>query len=190
MPHDKWPADRPYSDEFEAGARAKFHELGLSPYQARGLYDWYIDQNLQALNGLSTRYDAPMAELEKEWGSGFDKEFGLAQNTLTFLVNGNKEHPLIKWLDSTGENKNPVLIRFFNELGKSIGEDTIRGGEDSFVATDDELKAINKKINDMRADAKGAFMDINHPGHKDAVQEMYGLYQQRDKMQAALQAGG
>jgi hypothetical protein len=178
MPHDNWPKDVPYSAEFENAARQKFHELGIAPVQAKALYEWYVGQNLEAIKGLGTRYEAPMADLEKEWGANSAKEFDIAQKALSFLVDGNKEHPLIKWLDSTGENKNPVLIKFFNDLGKKLGEDTLRG-EESIVSTQDELQEIDKKIAEMRSDPKGAYQDPNHPGHKIAVAEMKKLYDQK-----------
>lgn len=183
MPHDNWPKEIPYDDKFEAGAREQFHKLGLTPGQAKGLYEWYVGQNLEALKGVqatqATRYDADFGKLQTEWGGSFGKEFETAQKTLSYIVNGDMNHPIVKWLDSTGENKNPVLIKFFNEIGKKfIGEDELRG-EDTHVATEDEVLEVEKKIAEMRGDPKGPYLDANNPGHKIAVAEMKKLYDRR-----------
>lgn len=189
MPHENWPKDVPYSAEFETAARQEFHKLGLTTAQGKALYSWYVDQNLAALKTMgdtqATRYDADFGKLQTEWGTNFDKEFETAQKALGFIVNGDKEHPIIKWLDSTGENKNPVLIKFFNEIGKKfISEDELRG-ENNQMPDENELVDVEKKIAEMRADPKGAYMDERNPGHKIAIAEMKALYDRRVALQNA-----
>jgi hypothetical protein len=187
MPHENWPKEIPYDEKFEGGARAKFHELGLTSGQAKGLYEWYIGQNLEAVKGVqasqATRYDEDFGKLETEWGPNFKKEFETAQKTLGYIVNGDMSHPIVKWLESTGENKNPVLIKFFNEVGKKfIGEDELRG-EDTHVPTEEEAVEVEKAIAAHRADPKGPFMDAAHPGHKLAVAEVKKLYDRKIEIQ-------
>jgi hypothetical protein len=52
------------------------------------------------------------------------------------------------------------------------------------VPSEAEILEVDKKIAEMRADPKGAYMDIGHPGHKMAVDEMYKLYQKKNELQA------
>jgi hypothetical protein len=184
MSHDNWPKELPYNEDFEKGARSEFHKLGLTTQQGKELYNWYIEQNKVAYDGLQHRYDAGQEELRAKWGSSYDKEFGIAQRAMMTVLNNNIEHPLIKWLDSSGESRNPVLIEFFNELGKGLGEDNTRV-EETAVPTQEESNEVAKKIADMRADPKGAYMDANHPGHKLAVEEMHKLYMKKVELQQA-----
>jgi len=183
MSREGWPEGANYNENFEKSARAEFHKLGLSAEQGKQLYNWYIEQNRAEFDNIQHRYDAGQDELRSEWGSNYEREFGIAQRALVAVLNNNLDHPLIKWLDQTGESRNPVLIRFFNELGKGLGEDNTRP-EETTVPSDEEMLEINKKIADIRADPKSAYNDVNHPGHKMAVDEMYKLYQKKNEIQA------
>jgi hypothetical protein len=182
MRREGWPDGAPYNEDFEKGAREQFHKLGLTTEQGKNLYNWYIDQNKAAFETLEHRYDQGQQDLRSKWGAGYDREFGVAQRAMLKVLNNNTEHPLIKWLDSSGESRNPVLIEFFNELGKGLGEDNTHV-EESTVPTEEEIVEVSKKIAEMRADPKGPYRDPNHPGHKIAVDEMYKLYQKRVELQ-------
>lgn len=183
MSRDSWPEGAPYNEDFEKSARETFHKLGLTTEQGKNLYNWYVEQNKGAWEGLQHRYDAPQEDLRKEWGSNYDREFGIAQRAMMTVLNNNVDHPLIKWLDESGESRNPVLIRFFNELGKGLGEDNTQP-EETTVPSEEEIREVDKKIAEMRADPKGPYQDIGHPGHKLAVEEMYKLYQKKNELQA------
>jgi hypothetical protein len=183
MSREGWPEGAPYNENFEKSAREQFHKLGLTTEQGKNLYNWYIEQNKAEFENIQHRYDKGQDDLRAKWGNNYDREFGIAQRAMLTVLNNNIEHPLIKWLDQSGESRNPVLIEFFNELGKGLGEDNTRPEETS-VPTDEEMREVDKKIAEMRADPKGAYMDVNHPGHKLAVDEMYKLYQKKNELQA------
>jgi hypothetical protein len=167
-----------YNEPLEQAARAKFYELGLSAKQAQGLYNWFMEADTQAREAFGTRYEQGQADLNKEWGVQADANFALAQKGLYLLVNGNKEHPLVKWLDSTGETYNPVLIKFFHEFAKAAGEDNLAGLEEitGGAPMEGEIEQWEKEIANVRSDPKSAFSDPQHAGHKAEVERILGLY--------------
>jgi hypothetical protein len=178
------PEGLTYNEPLETAARAKFHELGLSSRQAKGIYDWFMQADTQAREAFGTRYEAGQGELNKEWGANADLNHSLAQKGLFLLVNGNKEHALVKWLDQSGEAFNPVLIKFFYDYAKSVGEDRLAGLEDNAkpMNSEDEITAIEKEIANARSDPKSAFADERHAGHKAEVERILGLYRKVQEM--------
>src|SRR5215831_6197644 len=97
MSREGWPEGANYNENFEKSARAEFHRLGLTAEQGKSLYNWYIGQNRAEWDNLQHRYDAGQDELRTEWGSNYDREFGIAQRALVAVLNNNLDHPLIKW---------------------------------------------------------------------------------------------
>src|SRR5215472_9353722 len=138
LDHSTIPTDVTYNQNLEDQARAKFHELGLTPNQATGLYNWFLQADTAARQAHTERYVQGQQDLDKEWGTSAEANHSLAQRGLAYLVGGNPEHPLVKWLDSSGEAYNPVLIKFFHEIGRGLGEDFLAGMEDEInVASPD-----------------------------------------------------
>jgi hypothetical protein len=113
--------------------------------------------------------------LENEWGSAYKTKFGLAAK----LVGEFGDESLVKFLDDSGENNNPHLIRIFSEVasklyktgnfpGKHDTEGSLAGMTPSEADTE---------INMIRGDKNHPFNNKNHPNHKKAGQDMLRLYE-------------
>jgi|SRR5215467_501760 len=177
------PEGLTYNEPLENAARTKFHELGLTQKQAQGIYDWFMQADGAARDTYANRYEQGQADLRAEWGSRAEANFTLAQKGLFLLVDGNKEHPLVKWLDSSGEAFNPILMKFFHEYAVSVGEDRLNGLEEQGAPmSEEEVANISKEIANARSDPKSAFSDVNHAGHKAEVERILGLYRKLQEM--------
>lgn len=102
-------------------ATTKFHELGLTPDQAKGLLDWYVGDaakgaELQQVEREKARATGEAA-LKQEWGDSFDAKMGLVKVWLK--ENGSED--LLKWAEETGAGNNPAFIKaLVNSASKTL----------------------------------------------------------------------
>lgn len=158
------------------------HKAGIPKSAAQELAHWWANQMQGSVEG--TRASAEQqkaawdAELRKEWGYAHDRNLKIAGNTLGHLIalageTPDANHPLVKMLNQTGMGDHPAMIRFFHKLAAKFGEDAFLDADQGPSAED--VASAKARIAELRNDAKGAYWDGNHPGHKDAVEEMKRL---------------
>lgn len=77
----------------------------------------------QRTNEMLERWDSVL-ENDKEFGADYDANIDIAQKALDKY--GDEE--LNKWLDSTGFNRNPMLIKAFWRIGKDLQDAKVLAG--------------------------------------------------------------
>lgn len=171
----KLPKDQQVNEDFVKKYKELAHKTGLLPTQAQSLMDWYIGHEKQTLGALAlakkTASEEAIGGLKKEWGEGYDKNLALAKMAVREV--GGQD--FLKYLDDSGEGNNPQVIKMLAKVGKLLGEDKVRGiSSGGFGSSPAEIRG---EIDKMMSDVKGPYFDPGHPGHKQAVAKMEGLYQ-------------
>lgn len=152
--------------------RETAHKLGLLPQQVSGVYQFYIDHLKDQAADFDKFRDESKAEseakLRKEWGRKYDENLALAQK----VIQATADDDAVALLNE-GLGNDPRLVKMFAKVGELISEDKLHGKPKSYLLTPEEAQ---KKINTIRGDPKHAYNNKDHPGHKEAVQEVEGLY--------------
>lgn len=181
---DKYPAyDEKLAEkagltkEVTASAMKKFHELGLTPRQAKGLLnDWYLSE---AANGADlqekSRQEASakaVADLKQQYGDKYDSRVALVKSALA-LGGGD----LADRLEKAGFGNDPELFKALVAIGEKTLEDTTaRGGKG--VGGQDAKSAAAQEIGTLILDKEfqAALMNGMHPGHDAALQRWTRLH--------------
>jgi hypothetical protein len=149
------------------------HKSGLLPKQAESLFHWYHEEvegaQKAVLEEHKQKADSEMFALKKDWGVGFDKEIDLAKRALRQFASQEE----IETLKESGLTSNVKFVRLMNKIGKGLKEDSFsHESAGNFGVTKEEA---SNKISAMYADRTGPYMNKQHPGHKQALQEMLKL---------------
>lgn len=160
-----------YDEEFKKEFQEKAHEAGLLPHQAKEVFEFWNSKISEASQGFSEEQQQKQQEeienLRKEWGAGFDKELKTAQTALKQFA----DEGTIEYLKESGLGNDPKLIKLFNQIGKSMNEDTFNRDTVKHLGTTKE--EAQEKINEMLGqDQTGPYWNPEHPGHKKAVEDM------------------
>lgn len=164
------------SEDMEKWYKSTAHKYGLTAKQAAGLYQEYVQWGKGMVDGngqrLAQMRDQATAELKKEWGAAYDSKFKNAINVIRKFA----DQDFVDMLDNTGLGSHPTMLRIFDKIATTYGEDTLSDPSRSTVAMTptEAAAAIAQKYNDksfMEAYHKG-----DHPSHKWAVEEMSKLY--------------
>lgn len=155
--------------------KQKAHELGLLPQQAQGLLDFY--SGLENSSAEKVKADTELAkanaitELRKEFGLAYDEKINKADNVFkTFFA---KDMAELRLEDGTPVGSHPGFIRALVEMSKNFSEDNLgTGQEESGILTPDEAQ---REVNKILVDKNHPYHLKNHPGHQDAVQEVFKL---------------
>lgn len=154
-------------------------ENGILPKQAEKLLGFYQDLNKQALTANEAAKSAKMTEgveaLKKEWGNGFDKEVNAAKKALETFGDPDA----IKYIRENGLGNDPVLVKIFNKIGKTLGEDTIKGDNGSRPGWGMTPAEADAKINSILSNAGHPYYNESHPNHAAAVKEVTELFAQK-----------
>jgi hypothetical protein len=168
------PKEYQPEDDFKGAISNMAHELGLNQKQFDKMVQWGLQQSQGIYEKNNRILNESINELKKKWGYSFDRNRERAQKTAAMLVDFKSDHPFIQWLESTGNVDNPIVLDFFYDLSKRLGEDNFVDEHVKKEASDKE--EAGKKIREIMSDAKHAYFNENSPMHKDAVNEMARLY--------------
>lgn len=169
LPKEFVPPDEMKSSLFNAA-----HSLGLNQKQLDGLVSWAATEAKKQFEAEMSGTTAAEAELKEKWGYRFDNNRDRAVRTISTLAGMNKDHPFVKWLEATGNDKNPAVLQFFYEVSEGLGEDNLVTETSRREAT--EASEAQKKINIIMSDMNGPYFNTNDPRHNDTVQEVSRLY--------------
>lgn len=148
-------------------AAGKFHELGLTPRQAKGLLDWYTSDATKGAETAATQAAAEKVAaenaLKQEFGDAYPAKMGLVKAFLSKY--GSPE--LIAWAEETGAGNNPAFVRSLIKAGEALLEDSSRrgvpvspGAEAAFARIEiEQMKA--QRLTDKAYSAK--FEDAKSP---------------------------
>lgn len=176
----KRPDGVPIDENLEASFRKFAHERGISKATAEGLYDWFVEQAQGLIENAGAQSEKWQNELRNEWGYAFDRNVKLASHALGHLIafagdTPDENHPLIKLLNETHLDDHPAMVRFFHKLAPKFGEDSLIEADTGPSETD--IQSAKDEMSELKADRKGAYWNVNHPGHKEAVARVNRLYE-------------
>lgn len=168
------PKDKQINPDMFKAFKEMAHKSGLLPKQAQKLFDWYAGQEESAMKAQSEQKQAltkqELADLQKEWGGGYDKNISLAKLAVDEV--GGPEFK--QYLEQSGLGNDVRVIKLMSKVGALLGEDKIRGqGGGSLGQTPAEL---NREITDIMGNKSHPYHDPNHPSHKSAVNQMSEYY--------------
>jgi hypothetical protein len=165
------PEGFPYMAELETSFRQLAFQAGLTPAATKIIYDGYnkfaLEQAQNSQRELKAEMEEIQAGLQKEWGVKYEENIALARKAMNqWAPPGSPE--LLALDRSIGES--PVLVKFFYNLGKSMGEgEFIAGG----YTANASLEAKRQEL--MR---HPAYVDEKHPEHKVIVDQVIKIYQE------------
>lgn len=172
----QFPLPEPAAGEWNPDAVGAFkkaaHGLGLTPRQAQGLMQMYVDMERSALKQREGSSQAQIGELQGEWGAAFKNNLAIAKSATRQLF-GQR---FINMLNRTGLGDDPDLIRGMLEVGKGLMEDGVIDAGEGFSSLESVQDEINRTLNlgpDERV--KHPYWNDKLAGHREAVDHMYRL---------------
>lgn len=133
------------------GAMKRFHELGLTPKQAKGLlHEWYLPNaitgsEIQAKQVEATR-KATIETLQMEYGDKLDAKKGLVKSVLQL---GGSE--LAEAIESSGYGDDPRMFRALAILGEKFLEDRSGKGGTAELGPEASAAAAQRRIEQIKA---------------------------------------
>lgn len=164
------PKEYALDDNFKSDMLKFAHELGLNQKQFNHMISWGLKQSQGIFEQQQIARQQEVEALKSKWGFRFDSKSERAKRTIAQLVGFKSDDPFVQWLQSTGNDTNPVVLEFFDRVAEEMGEDSFVDEQTKQEASDKE--EARKKINEIRADQKHPYWNENDPRHKDAVAEM------------------
>lgn len=164
-------------DKFVNSLKSKFHELGIPKTQAEGFVKWYsehFDNEVKTVQGqLETTFKNQQAGLQKEWGSAFEQNQGIAKKAVeAFGVKPEAIDALESVMGFDGVHK------LFHAIGSKLGEHDFidgngggGGGKGGALTPDAARKVLEDKKRDK------VFFDKFMSGDQEAVAEWNRLNQ-------------
>jgi len=159
------------NDPMADWARTSFHKAGLTDRQANLLSkDW--NEHMKGVASTNQEDLAAKAQeqdkaLKKEWGAAYDSNVKIAQKA-------SREFSLDA--DSIDRIENALgyseVMKLMHNVGAKLGEDTFATGDTSANVFGAMTPAqANHALADLMLDKEfmEAWMDNQHPGHKEAV---------------------
>jgi len=193
---DEYSIERPqlpegveYDEDLEKGFKDWAHKAGLSPRQAKNLFENYTKYSLergqkmgessaQAAQARAQQDADGVKGLQQEWGDKYEAKISGANHALKTLdPNGE----VVNILRESGLANNPAMIKLFAQVGETFAEDTFRGGS-TFKASMTGAKAPAEalaEIGHLKTDTafQKALMNKSEPGHAEVVARWNALHQ-------------
>lgn len=169
------PKDYQVTDEFRGSISSMAHQLGLNQRQFDAMIGWGMLQSKAITDKQMEVQTQMMKELRDKWGFAADANTERAHKTIAMLAKYNAKDPFVTWLEESGNDRNPLVLDFFYRASQELDEDNF---VDEHVKKDAADKAsAQQKINEIMADRKGPYWDVNSPMHKDTVARVQEYYQ-------------
>lgn len=148
-------------------------KAGLTKSQANALQEWFIGQHLEQNTAqMAARVqekEAALAELDKRWGAAKNRNVAMVQQ----LVAEHGGAEVKAALDETGAGNDPRVLEFLARMAGKMAEDNLIQPTSGGLTIED----AKKEMQAIRADAKGAYWNKGHAGHKAAVERVQYLTQ-------------
>lgn len=169
------------SDAFESWARNAFTQAGLTKQQAAAISQSWQQHTTDAMTNANEQYQASVQsehkELQREWGKAYEQQLNQAKMAVKeFGVSPEAIDALEKTMGYA------QTMRFFNNIGKALGEhEGVGGGDRGGNGGNGNLTPAQATAqwDELLADPEFAksLLDGNHPGHKQAVARRSRLFQ-------------
>jgi hypothetical protein len=166
------PAEFPkqyYSADLEGAYRTLAHKYGLTPKQAKGIYEGYMKTSQEMVAALlKAEADAKgqaEADLRKEWGSSYEEKLAAAKLVIQ-AIGGKDPHVAESLARKDPVWNHPALARFLANIGLAMREsDLIKGAPGAMKGTLQEeanrLMRSEAYLNDMHADHKATVKRVS-----------------------------
>lgn len=177
---DGLPEGLTVDDDYLKSLSGAFHEAGLSAAQAKKVFDAMNAYAAKNFTDSTTQEQMQMTQamenLRKEFGSAFDARIdGARRAVATFLDEQSRE-----FLQNSGLDGHPEMVRIFAEIGAKLGEPATDGGGGQGGGGFGPMTPAqaNAEINARYADAEFMQMynDRYHPRHAWAVEQLQQLF--------------
>lgn len=167
-----WPEGLPYDENREKAFRAVAHEAGLSNKQFKAVVEWANKSELglfQAANeNLAKAQADAVAKLKADpefGGDAYEKNVALASETAKKFGAG-------ELMNDPVFGNNPLVLKLFANIGKAVGEDSVKGAEFGKASPNDVKGQIDKILDDKTS----PYWNAKHPRHEEQVKLVSGLF--------------
>lgn len=158
-------------------ASKKFHELGLTPRQVKGLLnDWYVQDAVKGaeLQEQQRKQEAEKmaSELQKQHGDKLEAKKNMVRSL--FATHGGT---IAERLEKAGFGNDPELFNALAGIAEKFSEDSAARGGGAAGEMDSKASA-ERKIGELILDKEfqTALMNSMHPGHDAALKEWTRLH--------------
>jgi hypothetical protein len=158
---------------------ATFHELGIRPDQAQGILEKIYGPMMTATAEERAATSAASVEtasaaLKTEWGAAYDDHLAMAGQ-----AEASMGDDFMDWLESSGMNNDPRMIKVLARLGEATSEPgALPGGRDggggASRRTPAQMDASLAEFEDKHGEA---LQNRGHARHKWAVDERMKIIQ-------------
>jgi len=169
------PEGYEYNNDREIAFREKALQAGLTPKQAKAMYDHTIGSDISnfesSISSTKETKEAVQETLKKVWGADFDRNLGLAVGAIDRFFDEDSVD-VVKNLAAS----NAGVAAALHKIGSAIGEDRNSGNQMGHGTVKLTSKEAWAKIKEAQHDPKSAYRDRMHPGHNEAVEEVHELF--------------
>lgn len=173
-------ADSGLAADFITTLSEAAYSSGVLPQAASKLAGILAEKNKTAIADMqkaaNAQYEESVNSLKKEWGAGFDVELAKANAALKQFASPEE----ITQLTNAGITQNTTLIKLFNKLSKTLGEDVISSAAAGTSGAMTPASA-QAEINSIMGDTNHPYYNGSHPNHSAAVAEVQKLFSMATK---------
>lgn len=160
------------NDQLLGGFKEVAHKMGVTPSQAQGLFDWYLNFQQSASVQEQQEFDEMKTGMQKEWGGLYRRKVEAARRAAAKFIGADADDLISKLPPAAGKR----LVMAFAEIGEPMLEEAIVSGE-ALGLKDTQASEIKSKLETMLSDKTHPLNDISHPRHASAVEEFNQLSQ-------------
>lgn len=135
------------SDEDRAAYNAAFKDAKLTQRQANSLYKSYQEAGRKLAEQINNQYRDAFIQRSKDWIAQIksDPEIGGdhyndTKSNIGRVMSRFGTPALRQYLNESQDGYNPELVRFFNNVGKALAEDTFVNGNGGTPTQEDRIK--------------------------------------------------
>ena len=180
-----------YSEDLQKAMLPSFHKHGLTPKQAEGILNDYIQMQHKAFSdaaaGQTDALNQATTSLQREWGVNFESNKKIANDALKMGLGDDAESwETLKALtlsDGSFAFDHPLIAKLMFNIGsKTVEDDTIFHGESGFASNAQQAKIEYDKImSEAAKDSRHAYW------RKDA--EGKALHEKLMRLQSVITPG-
>ena len=171
---DGFPTDAKLAEGFKQTA----HYLGLLPWQAEGLYNFYNDAQVEAFKEI----EAQMSSQAEKTEAALMAELGTKQKYDEFVRGadaalqrfGGSPEDIAAFSEKFGND--PIAVKILGNVAKAMMEDAaVRGDKNFDLFGEDAASKAKDIISNPENALYKAYHDNAHPQHQHVVDEVYRL---------------
>ena len=171
---DGVPTEVPVDENFLTNFKTIIHGLGLTPPQAQGMFNWWVDTEKGTITQMNetdlANKQTSETALRQEWGKAYDQNVKLAATVIGKFGGADAQSLL-----GSGFANDSKVVKLLASIGKAMSEDSdLLLGEAPATHTPAEAQI---EIDRIKGDMKHPYYHAEHPEHKAAVEFMQNLFQ-------------